>query len=428
MILDRTKNPVQPILSASKVNLSLLTPAKGKLDNGLKTFTFLNDATQIVKIDLLFRAGTAFQKKSFCAIATAQLLTEGTVHRSAQEIADFLDFRGSYIEKSVEKESTCITVYTLEKYIDDILPLLKEILEEPAFPESELALFISKRKQQFEIESQKTSFLARNKFTQLVFGEEHPYGKIGSLEDFSLLKREDLLDFHASFYANSSFDIVLSGSVTQKLLNSVNIYFGQSQKTENTILLDITNIKTNPNPYFQKKEDAVQSTIRIGKTCISPTHKDFAGLSILNSVLGGYFGSRLMKNIREDKGYTYGIYSMLQVFQDLSLFFVTADVGSDVTSKAIEEVYKEMQLLQTTLVSDEELSIVKNYLTGSFIRSIDGVFELSERYKTLLQNNLSIEFFLRYLQEIEDVESETLQLLARKYLTSPFFEVCVGNI
>lgn len=427
-MLDRTKNPIQPNLDASKIDLSILSPLKGKLDNGLEIFSFINDATQIVKIDLLFRAGTVFQKKSFCAIATAQLLTEGTSHHSAQEIADFLDFRGAYIEKSVEKEAACITVYALEKHIYEILPLLKEILEEPAFPEEELALFISKKRQQFEIESQKTGFVARNKFTQLVFGEDHPYGKIGTLEDFSLLKREDLIEFHSVFYANSSCDIILSGCVTQKLINSVNTYFGQSKKTPNTILLNIPEIKTNPHSFFQKKDDAVQSTIRIGKVCISPTHEDFAGLSVLNSVFGGYFGSRLMKNIREDKGYTYGIYSLLQVFRGLSVFFVTADVGSDVTNKAIDEVYNEMHLLQTALVDDEELNIVKNYLVGSFIRSIDGVFELSERYKTLLQNNLSIDFFAKYLQEITEITPEKLEMLSQKYLDKPsFFEICVGN-
>lgn len=417
----------------SDINLPTISPEIISLDNNIKIYLFENQNLNIVKIEFFFQnAGAINQNKLFTSAITNNQITEGSNNYSSREIADAIDYYGAFIDKYVDKESSSVCFYFLSKYQDNIISWIEEIIKNPVFPEKELEILRPKLKQQFLVNNQRTDFLARNKFNESVFGEDNPYGKIGKLEDFDKLERNDLIGFYNKFYNFRECSIILSGSSNPKLISSLNTRFGKDNWNASEVLDDKINT-INFDFHSPKKEtiylkQSVQSSICIGKPTISINHEDYFGLKIVNTLLGGYFGSRLMSNIREDKGYTYGIGSVIHSFTDIGLFLVIGDVKSNHTQNAIDEIYKEINRLSNQLVSEEELNMVKNHLIGSLIRSLDGCLELGERFRNILKYNLDYLYFENYIQEIKKMQPETIKDLSNKYFQlESLTEIRVGN-
>jgi zinc protease len=160
---------------------------------------------------------------------------------------------------------------------------------------------------------------------------------------------------------------------------------------------------------------------------ITRSHPDYPGMAVLNTLLGGYFGSRLMSNIREDKGYTYGIGSAMVSLREAGYFFISTEVGADVTTAALDEIYKEVKRLQDEPAGEDELSTVRNYLSGTFLKSIDGPFALIDRFKTLTLSGLGYDYYDRYLQTVQSISPAQLQELALRYFNrNDFMELVVG--
>ena len=161
---------------------------------------------------------------------------------------------------------------------------------------------------------------------------------------------------------------------------------------------------------------------------ISSTHVDYAGMQVLNTVFGGYFGSRLMSNIREDKGYTYGIGSSVVPLRKEGYFCISSEVGVDVRAAAVNEIYLELKRLRTELVPESELNLVRNYMLGSFQRNIDGPFSLADRFKSILTAGMGYEYYTRYLETIQNITAEELLRLASTHLhEDSLYELVVGG-
>ena len=170
-----------------------------------------------------------------------------------------------------------------------------------------------------------------------------------------------------------------------------------------------------------------QSSIRIGRKLFSRHHPDYKGLFVLNTILGGYFGSRLMANLREEKGYTYNIHSSLDAMRYDGYFYIGTEVGTQHTSATLEQIYLEMQKLQDTPISTDELEMVRNYLMGNFLTMLDGPFNVSEVAKTLVSDHIPLSFFESLVRTVQEIQAEELQLLAQKYLNKEeMWEVIVG--
>jgi predicted Zn-dependent peptidase len=179
---------------------------------------------------------------------------------------------------------------------------------------------------------------------------------------------------------------------------------------------------------YIERNNAIQSAIRVGRPMFNKTHADYAGMQVLNTILGGYFGSRLMKNIREEKGYTYGIGSAVVSMIHGGYFFIASEVGAEVCSSALEEVYKEMDILRMEPIPEEELQMVKNYMLGSFLKSIDGAFNLVDRWKGIMFYNLGYEYYDRFINTVSTISPPELMMLAQKYLTRESMnELVVGK-
>lgn len=416
--------------------LPSLSPRISKLDNGIDVYAFENKDMEVIKLEFFFRnAGTIYQNKIYSSIITNNQISEGSSKHKSFEIANAIDFHGAFIEKTVDKETSSINFYFLKKYQDNLLPWFEEIIKDAIFPEYELNIYIQKLKQQYLVNQMKTDYLSRIKFNEMIFGENHPFGVIGTLDDYDKLSREDLIAFYHKFYNSNECSIIVAGDINGELLSLINKYFGkndwQRDNKDNQTNFDLKPIifdSINPSSKLINLEQAVQASIRIGRTTISSKHDDFMGLNVLNCLLGGYFGSRLMSNIREDKGYTYGIGSALYSYKDIGMFYVTADVKADKCQNAIDEVYKEIDSFSKELVPIDELNAVKNFMIGSILRSLDGSLEISDRFRPLLKYGFDYDYYKKYINTIKTIDSETIINLAKNYLSkNSMSEIRVGN-
>lgn len=423
---------VKDLLNSDLV-LPAIKPNTISLNNNIKLYIFDNKDLEINKIEFFFHnAGSINQDKTFTSKITNNQINEGSKNYTSKQIADAIDYHGAFIDKYVDKESASLSFYFLNKYTDNMIHWIEEIIKNPIFPEKELEILKPKLKNEFLVNQQKTDFLARNFFYQKVFGKDNPYGIIGSLEDYDKIERNDLIEFYNRYYSSNQLSIILSGAYNEKLIESISITFGGEDwtgvnKGSNTIK-PIEFIPQLPSKEIIHLKNSVQASICIGKTIISNKHEDYFGLKVLNTVLGGYFGSRLMSNIREDKGYTYGIGSILHSFSDIGLFLIVGDVKAEFCQKAIDEIYKEIDLLSTQLIDQEELDTVKNYMIGQLLRSLDGCLELGERFRPILKYNLDYSYYQDYLKEIIEIDSEKIINLAGKYFSfDSLTEIRSGN-
>ncbi|RLD66817.1 MAG: insulinase family protein, partial [Bacteroidetes bacterium] len=365
-------------------NVNIRQPQRSKLSNGVPVFSFDVSEQDFVKIELSFDAGSSYSEKALVASVTNKLLTEGTKKHTSSEIANIIDSFGGFFETSISKDSASVILYTLNKYMNKTLPILAEIVKEPIFKKEELDLFLAQKRNEHLVNQERVAYIARSSFAAMLFGENHPYGRILKMEDFDRIDRQDIIDFHQNYYLNGRLQIFTAGKMASNTLSLLDTYFGDMEFCDKVDTQITVPFKPSIQKFHQiEKDEAVQNAIRIGKPIINQQHPDFHSLRILNTIFGGYFGSRLMTNIREDKGYTYGIGSGIMSMRDAAFFFISSEVKADVTNLAIDEILKEINLLQTQLVGTDELNLVKNYLQGEFQRSFDGPFALLSRFKEI---------------------------------------------
>lgn len=398
------------------------------LSNGIKVYTIDAGDNDILKVDFVFDAGTKYQDKSLIASTTNSLMQEGTINYNSEQIAEKFDFYGAFWNRFIDRDFAGFTLYTLTKYDKETLEIAREIIFEPAFIDKELETYLIKQKQQFEIEQTKVNTLARNKYTQVVFGEEHIYGKVAKLKDFDLITKEDLIQFHKTYYETSEFQIFISGKISDQVLEDIEQLFGSAKKTKQLKKAFEPIQPSSEKRFFVQKDDAVQASIRIGKASINKHHRDYPGFNVLSTILGGYFGSRLITNIREDKGYTYGIYSVLHSLKEAGNFAIMTEVGNEVSQEAVKEIYFEIDRLKTEFVPEEELQLVKNYMMGDLLRSFDGPFAISESVRSMVDYGLNYDYFSNFITEIKNIDSKRIMELANTYFEEDsFYEVVVGN-
>ncbi len=412
--MNRTHEP----LLGKPEKIVIPEPQKILLDNGIPLYCINAGEQEIIKLEIVFKAGEWYSDYPVLMTAINDLMDEGTKTKSAFEIAEAFDFYGAYLQTECTHDTASVKLFTLTKFAKETFQLLLEILQDAVFPEKEIEIYKAQNIQKLKINKQKVDYLARKQFGETLFGKTHPYGRRVEEENYSDLNNELLLKNYQSFYHHQNCFIVLAGKISEQTKAITAEIFG-SWKSKNDFLLPNKSFQLNTSVLHKikvEKEGAVQSAIRIGKILFNRNHPDYIPMTVLSTVLGGYFGSRLMTNIREDKGYTYGIGCGMVSLQNEGYLFISTQVGNDVCKAALKEIYIEIERLQNDLIPVEELSLVKSYLTGVFQRSIDGPMELSEKIKTLLVSGLNTTFYSQYLEKVITISSTELMELAQKYL------------
>ncbi len=392
------------------------------LSNGIPVYK-LNGGTQdVVKIDLMVHAGALYADTRLQAPLTSLMLNEGTESRSAHEIAEAFDFYGAHFHPKTEKDFAFADLVSLNKHLAQTLPVFTDVVAHSVFPEKAFGVVLQRRKQNYLVDREKTAFLARETFAENLFGASHPYGQAASEQQFDSIQREDLLAFYERKYHAGNFAVVISGKVGDQELKLLDENLGQLP-----VMLGInkTNLQleTRPGTYTVEKKDAVQTSLRLGFTTVNKYHYQYPGLKVLTTLLGGYFGSRLMKNIREEKGYTYGVHALLVSLQETGYVGIGADVKKEFADEALQEVLFEIDRLKQEPVSTEELQLVKNYMMGELLQMFDGPFAASDSYINALQFGYNFSYYERLMDTILTITPKEIMDLAHTYFKPETFVV-----
>ncbi len=418
-----------PVLGPVK-KLHATEPVLQCLSNKIPVYILEAGDQDIIRVDIIFQAGSRYQKTIFQASFVNSLLLEGTATKSARQIADEIDFYGSYINPGTDRDEAHIQVYSLNKFLPYTLDLAADIIMNPTFSENELNIFRQKRLQAMAIENQKAESRARKTFFRTIFGEQHPYGQIGEPQDINAITRSDIANFHSSYYHAAHCGIILSGKNAGVFLPLIEERFGNwNGSGEKPGILFSTGPVQKPANFeiLEEVKGAVQAAIRIGGIMPDKCHENYSGLNITNTILGGYFGSRLMQNIREDKGYTYGVGSSLHSFKENGIFLISTDVGQENYKASLKECFKEIDLLCSKAVTDKELSRVRQYIEGEILRQLDGPFNLADSFRSLLTFGLDFSYLETFLNVLNQITPSDIQKLALKYFgTNPLVQVVAG--
>lgn len=430
-MIDRTQAPL--IKDAVDFKLSLKDCTTASLDNGVAVHMIDAGAQDVVQLELVFFAGNAHESAPAIATATNHLLKNGTKNKSAFAISEQFDFYGAFCSRACYNETAVVTLHTLSRYLPQLLPLLREMITEAIFPEDELATFRQNSRQKLAVNLKKCDFVANRLIDDRLYGSAHPYGKYLVAGDYDNLNAEQLRAFYRQYYVNGHCAIFAAGKLPADLQQQLNRYFGDLPLRHHLQREKIVYPALPPLPEDASRSErisndpaGVQGAIRIGRHFPSRRHPDFQPVMVLNTVLGGYFGSRLMGNIREDKGYTYGIHSFVQNHMGDTAWIISTEAGKDVCEAAVSEVYREMKKLCEEPIGSEELQLVRNYMMGLILGDLNGPFQLIGRWKNIVLNELPPDYFDRSINAIRHTGPEALQELARKYLQpEAFYELVV---
>ena len=395
---------------------ALLPYKRFSLPNGIDVVYIHDPAQEVFKIDAVFEAGIYYQPKPLIASTAINMLNGGTARHTAEEIADLFDYYGAYIDFNCGLNKSELSLISLTKYAEPVLVQLAEMITGSIVPEKELDLFLTNKRQEHLVTCEKTSYLARKEFSRLIFGDKHPYANPISADDYLHVQREEVLDFCHEHVHACGCRLMLCGNVSETVLQTVIREFTAlpCPKAEHPVP-EYPFTPAQPGRYHVTKDNAAQTSLRIGKSGVRLNDPDYAHFLLLNTVLGGYFGSRLMSNIREEKGYTYGIQSFNVSLPQGSYWCIAAEVNNQHTQSAIQETFKEIQRLRTESVPEEELNLVKNFLHGDLLRELDGVFSQSDALKHKLNYNMDNSIYLRLIREITTATPDDLLRLAQQY-------------
>lgn len=416
------------IIDAVNMQLQLKPYDHFTLDNGVPVYSIDAGAQEVLLIEWVFYAGNWYEDKNIVAATTNFMLKNGTRQKKAFAINEHFEFYGAYLNRSCYNETATITLHCLSKHLPDLLPVVAELMTESIFPEEELAIYKQNQKQRLEVNLKKCDFVANRLIDEYVYGFHHPYGKYTSTLDYDNLQRDELATFYKRFYTEGKCLMFVAGKPPANIQEQLNSLFGHLPFRQD----GLPGIVYTPQPAETRKyhivndPNGVQGAIRIARPFPNRHHPEFSKAQVLNNIFGGFFGSRLMSNIREDKGYTYGIHSYMQNHIHSSAWLISTEAGRDVCAATIDEVYKEMAILRNEPVDAEELDLVRNYMIGSLLGDLDGPFQVIARWKNYILNGLTDEYFYNSIRVVQSITAEEIQALAQRYLEpESFYEVVV---
>lgn len=420
-MLDRSKAPDFKI----PTSIEFPTPIQRTLPNGVPLYFIPTPEIDAVKLEISSSINESTDNKLLVPFFALEMVTEGTHSKDAAELDDFFDSYASEVETESGFENHGLSILTTKKHFNTVMPVFRELLTEATFPEKELAKRKKQKALSIHINRDKNSHRASQLFRKTLFGENHPFGQITEEKDVEDINRIYLVDFYQKdLWTNSEIFLTgnLEDSQLEEIINEIGnipVSFFDNQ---------VSGFQNQVHPrVIESKAKSVQSSIRIGCHLIPKNHPDYFKLNLMNTILGGYFGSRLIKNIREDKGHTYGIYSSIGGLKNSDYWVVMADVIKEHDEAVIEEVYKEIDKLKYEPISMHELEVVRNYLVGKLLSQFSSGFELIGRFKSIHQAGLDFGFYKQHLDYILTAKPEDIMEVAQKYLDrEKMVEIIVG--
>lgn len=384
-----------------------------ELANGRKVFYRQDETIEVFKVDLVIQSGSWFADQYSYISLALKVLNEGTRSKNSHQLAEAIDFIGSFAEFTPGFDQSHLSFYGLSRFYEENINLLSEIIYDPSFDEDQFSLLKNKELEKLKLNLEKGSYLSSVALRKMLFGSNHPYGRFNTIEEFEKVSLIEIQRFFSTNFCD--FDILITGKLPDNFLTLLEARFGQGpllKAGSKPQRISPENIRY----VEERKSSFIQSSIKIGKQLFNRTHPDYMKFIVMNELLGGFFGSRLMKNIREDKGFTYGIYSHLYSLNHAGYFSIGTDVNGENEQQTLDEIHREIVLLQQQTVSKDELETVKNYMAGSFAGSLNSPFALMDKFKAVHYQGLTMDFYSNYLPTIYEVTATDLQAMANQYL------------
>lgn len=419
-MLDRTVQP--PFVRST--SFDLYKPELVVLPNGIKTYFIPGGTQDVIKVELVVNSGRWIETTWGAAYFTSQLLSKGTSTKSSFEIAEIFEGYGSHLEVSPGLDFVSISVYSLARKIEPTFRLLLELLTDAQLPQKELDQIKSIYLQNLKVNHEKTSFLASKQFRKNLFGEHHPYGKELDEHDVEKISRESLVNHLQTFSENIS--VFVAGKITDDtrriLLDGLTSIPHKTVTRAQATFADVT-----PESQREEKKGSVQASIRLGKRALLRSHPDYVDVLFLSHILGGYFGSRLMKNIREEKGLTYGIHASLHALKNDSYLVIGADVNKENVDLTIDEISKELRRLREEKIDQNELETARNHFIGGLQSELTTAFAHADKIKTIQLFGLNDRYYNSMIERIEKLTAEDLIRTGESYFNeSSFLHVAIG--
>jgi len=413
-MINRSKAPSIQTVGALKLH----QPVLHHLSNGIPVYEISLGSQNVIKLELIFKAGRWHEKEQLIARITSQLLKAGSHQHNAEQLANFFEYYGASLNIYDGFNTVNIQVYCLSKHLKALLPMLQELLNNPAFPEEELTKLIKRNRQNLKVQLQKNDVVAYRLFTEELFGSKHPYGYNSSENSFSSVTIKKIQQHFKENYTANNCTLFVSGKVSTTTILLLEQYLGN---LPSTTIIDAPNWQFAPMNMPKKihqvlSEDSLQASIRIGRQTFPRENPDCDPFYMLNMVLGGYFGARLMQNLREKNGFTYGVYSSLETLRYSGYWYIHTDVGKDVKDAALTEIYQEIERLQDVPIPPQEMEMVRNYTLGMQLTALDGVFNIASINKSLVTAGLDASYYYKFIQTIQTITPEQIQVMAQKYL------------
>jgi predicted Zn-dependent peptidase len=356
------------------------------------------------------------------------MLVHGTAEMSSNEVSEMLDYNGAYMNATSADNYTHISLNSLNKNINEVLPLLKSLIENPAIPEREFEVLKAQVKSAYQTAREKVKYIAQVAGRQMYFGENHPIAYAITDNDVDGLTRADELDFHKKFFRPENMILVMSGKVGDKEIECIEKCFGVESITNQPN--ELRSVERTPSANRQSvvhKEGALQSAVYMMHEAVPRNHPDYINMRFLVTALGGYFGSRLMQNIREDKGYTYGINSMLIGRKSGSKVVIASECDNVYAEPLIEETRKEILRLQNELMCDEELEIVRNCMLSDLAKTLDSPFSMASCVSSNILYGTGEDYYNRQVRDIKNITAKKLLEVANEQLNVDEFYVSVAG-
>lgn len=398
------------------------------LDNGIEVVEVNSGTQEIIRLEVIYDASRPVEDKQLAARITSAIQKEGTMSFNSESLAEKIDYYGSSINSGSNLDFSYFSVFVLNKFFKEVMPILAEVLQQPTFPEEELFQYQEIALEKLKANKSKIDLVAYRKITEEMYGSDHVYGYNSSEENISSITRADVLHHFKSYHTSDRCRIVVSGKLNQTIRKTINATLGQIKSKSTAKKYKQSTVGLHHNMHKVKSNQEHQTAIKIGRRMFNRKGEDFASAFMLNTVLGGYFGSRLMESIREDLGYTYNIYSSLEPLVYDGYFTINTEVSNELVDPTIKEIYNQIDILQQDKISDKELEMVRNYVMGNFLNMVDGPFRVGNVIKTLSVSKMHVREYESIIEQIYNCTPEQIQNMAQKYLQrKDMIEVLVGQ-
>lgn len=423
-MLDRSKGPV----IHNDFDLQIKDVETSELANGIRLIELNSGSQDIIKIELVLDCGRIHESKIAAAKAAIRLLREGTTSKDSNALANLFDYYGASVKIKTGLEVSSISLVCLTKFFNNVWDVWMDMILNPIFSEEEIDKYKSIESQKLRNQLAKNEIISYRVITEKIFGSDHPYGYNTMPEDIKSLTRDDVVEFYNTQCHYKGGILVLSGKYSQSIKNRIVESFSELSKEVNQKTPNFYNHDNLEKSIIELTDNDLQSSIKLGKALFERRHADFSAFQFTNTILGGYFGSRLMTNIREEKGYTYGIYSIIDTWRRGGFFYISTDVGSDLVDPTMNEIWHEIEVLKNEIVPEEEIEMVKNYVLGQALNLIDGPFATAQLVKSLFIKKLTIEDFDSHIKTMKNMSAQDIITMANKYLhKETFTSVIVGG-